>query len=71
LTVARNSPPNLARQLISADLVDQLLLMIEPIVLGGGKRLFPEDGEARNLQLMSASTTGTGVQICTRRRAGA
>jgi dihydrofolate reductase len=58
---------SLARTLISNDLVDQYLLMIEPIVLGGGKRLFPDDGHARTLELVSTTTTGTGVQVCTYR----
>jgi dihydrofolate reductase len=56
---------SLVRALISADLVDQLTLMIEPILLGGGKRLFPEDGGARPMQLVSSIPAGTGVQICT------
>jgi hypothetical protein len=43
-------------------------LMIEPILLGGGKQLFPGDGQARALELVSATTTGTGVLICTYRR---
>jgi dihydrofolate reductase len=56
---------SLARTLVSNDLVDEFRLMIEPIVLGGGKRLFPDDGNARPLELVSSSTSGTGVQICT------
>jgi dihydrofolate reductase len=55
---------SLARQLIENDLVDEYLLMIEPIRLGGGKRLFPEDGEARPLELVSATPAKTGVVIC-------
>ena len=62
---------NLASQLISNDLVDEYRLMIEPIVLGGGKRLFSDDGSARPLSLVDAVTTPTGVQICTYRPAGA
>lgn len=58
---------SLARQLISDDLVDEYRLMIEPIILGGGKRLFPEDGIARVLDLISFSSTPTGVLICTYR----
>jgi dihydrofolate reductase len=58
---------NLASQLISNDLVDEYRLMIEPIVLGGGKRLFPDDGQARRLELVSTTTSTTGVHICTYR----
>jgi len=54
----------LARALLAADLVDELALMIEPVVLGGGKRVFPENGEALSFRLVSATTAGTGVQVC-------
>jgi dihydrofolate reductase len=60
---------SLAAQLIEHDLVDEYHLMVEPILLGGGKRPFPSDGQARALELVSATTTGTGVLICTYRRA--
>jgi dihydrofolate reductase len=53
-----------APQLIAADLVDEYRLMIEPIVLGGGKRLFPDDGVARPLELVSTTVSSTGVLIC-------
>jgi dihydrofolate reductase len=59
----------LARALIAADLVDEIMLMIEPIVLGGGKRMFPDNGEARRFELVSAQTAGTGVQVCRYQRA--
>ena len=59
---------SLAAQLIEHDLVDEYRLMLEPILLGGGKRVFPGDGRARALALMSATTTGTGVLIRTYRR---
>ncbi len=61
--------PSLAAQLVEYDLVDEYRLMIEPILLGGGKRVFPFDGQARPLELVSATTTGTGVLICTYRPA--
>jgi dihydrofolate reductase len=54
---------NLAAQLIENDLVDEYNLMIEPVILGGGKRLFPEDGALRSLELVSSITSKTGVQI--------
>ena len=59
----------LVRSLLAADLVDELNLMIEPIVLGGGKGIFPADGEARTFELVSATTAATGVQVCRYRRA--
>lgn len=59
---------SLAAQLVEHDLVDEYRVMIEPILLGGGKRVFPCDGRARPLELVSAATTGTGVLICTYRR---
>jgi dihydrofolate reductase len=60
---------SLAKALLSAGLVDELDLMIEPILLGGGKGIFPEDGTARPMQLVKCVTTGTGVQVCTYRPA--
>jgi dihydrofolate reductase len=61
---------SLVRDLVAHDLVDEYRLMIEPIVLGGGKGIFPIDGTARPLDLVSASTSSTGVHICTYRPAG-
>jgi dihydrofolate reductase len=61
--------PSLAAQLVEHDLVDEYRLMIEPILLGGGKRIFPEDGRARPLELVSATPTSTGVVMCTYRPA--
>jgi dihydrofolate reductase len=60
---------SLVRALLMAKLIDELVLMIEPITLGGGKTLFPTDGEARIFELISAQTAATGVQICRYRRA--
>jgi dihydrofolate reductase len=57
----------LASQLVANDLVDEYLLMLEPITLGGGKRLFPDDGVARPLELVSVTQANTGVLICTYR----
>jgi dihydrofolate reductase len=61
---------SLAEALIANDLVDEYRLMIEPILLGGGKRLFPDDGRSRPLELVSTLTSGTGVHICTYRPNG-
>jgi dihydrofolate reductase len=59
---------SVVRVLLSADLVDELNLMIEPIILGG-KGIFPDDGEARPFDLASATTANTGVQVCRYERA--
>lgn len=55
---------SLARQLIEHGLVDEFRLMIEPILLGGGKTIFPTDGQRRPLKLMSVTQASTGVLIC-------
>lgn len=54
----------LLRALLVAGQVDELVLMIAPITLGGGKTLFPNDGVARKFELVSAQTAATGVQVC-------
>ena len=60
---------SLARQLVENDLVDEYQLMIEPVVLGGGKTIFPSDGRARTLELVSVQQARTGVLICAYRPA--
>jgi dihydrofolate reductase len=60
----------LVRTLLANDLVDELNLMIEPIVLGGGKSIWPDDGTARNFELLATKPAGTGVQVSHYRRAG-
>ncbi len=59
--------PTFTRLLTENDLVDEYLLMIEPILLGGGKRLFPDDGQSRPMELVSTTTSSTGVLICSYR----
>jgi dihydrofolate reductase len=59
--------PTLARTLLSEGLVDELRLLIEPVILGGGKSIFPGDGAARTLELVSTETSGTGVHVTTYR----
>ena len=55
----------LTRTLMEHDLVDRLRLMIDPLVLGGGKRIFPEDGRARPLRLVDTRVTTTGAILAT------
>jgi dihydrofolate reductase len=59
----------LARTLVEAELVDEYRLLIEPVLLGGGKSVFPTDGERRSLELVSTSTSPTGVLLCAYRPA--
>jgi len=56
--------PTLAAQLVEHDLVDEYNLMTEPVLLGGGKRLFPAAGTDWPLELVSTTTASTGVLIC-------
>jgi dihydrofolate reductase len=51
----------LVRTLIEHDLVDELRLMIDPVMLGGGKRIFRDDGLLRQLRLVDGEVTGTGA----------
>ena len=62
--------PSLARQLVEHDLVDEYRLMIEPILVGGGKSIFPASGQARPLELVSVTAAPTGVLIAAYRPAG-
>lgn len=61
--------PTFATQLVENDLVDEYVVLLEPILLGGGKRVFPGDGRARPLDLVSVQQAKTGVVICTYRPA--
>jgi dihydrofolate reductase len=54
--------------LIAADLIDEYLLMIHPLVLGAGRRLFP-DGTEASLRLVDSIATKTGVLVATYERA--
>src|SRR5215212_9011423 len=51
----------LVRALLKAGLLDELRLMVHPVVLGGGKRLFEDGGEQEILELVSSETFATGV----------
>lgn len=59
----------LAQALVEDDLVDELRLMIFPIVLGTGKRLFGETTDKKRMQLVESRTLGDGITILTFRPA--
>lgn len=54
---------DLVQTLMKNDLVDEYVLTVYPIILGGGKRLFREDREPRNLKLVESTPTTTGGVI--------
>jgi dihydrofolate reductase len=60
----------LAQALLDDDLVDELRLMVFPVVLGQGLRLFGATGDKKTLRLVSSQTVGDGVAILTYARAG-
>ncbi len=59
----------LVRSLMRHHLVDMYILLIHPLVLGSGRRLFPESGPFAALALVDAKPTTTGVVIATYRQA--
>jgi dihydrofolate reductase len=63
--------PGLVQTLIGDDLVDELRLMIDPLVVGGGKRLFGDEGALRSLRLVDSQVTSTGAIIVTYAAVGA
>ena len=60
----------LLRWLLERDLVDELNLVICPVVLGDGLRLFPEHGQTHRLELLASETSPNGVMLQTYRPAG-
>jgi len=61
---------DLLRWLLERDLVDELNLRIYPVVVGDGRRLFPESGQTHDLELVESQTTPSGVTVQTYRPAG-
>jgi dihydrofolate reductase len=55
--------PRLVQALVEHDLVDELRLMVFPVVLGTGKRLFDETSDKKTLRLVDSKIVGDGVAI--------
>ena len=60
----------LVQSLLREDLLDELGLMIHPVVVGSGKRLFEEGGDPKKLKLVESKTFSTGVVYLTYQPAG-
>jgi dihydrofolate reductase len=57
--------PMLVQTLFANDLIDEFRLMIDPVILGGGKRFFRDDGVCRRLSLVASETISTGAILAT------
>jgi len=55
--------PQLAQTLIEHDLVDELRLLVYPIIVGAGKRLFGETSETKRLRLVETRTFDDGIHL--------
>jgi dihydrofolate reductase len=62
--------PQLVQTLVENDLVDELRLMVFPVVLGSGKRLFGETRDKKPLRLVDSKVVGDGVAILVYEPAG-
>jgi dihydrofolate reductase len=60
----------LVQTLLRHDLVDEFRLLLFPVLVGAGKRLFADGTIPRSLELVDSTTSGTGVMICSYGRKG-
>ena len=65
--ISISGSPTLVRSLLAEDLLDELRLMVHPVVVGGGKRLFEDGGAQKVLELVGSKTFKTGVVFLTYR----
>ncbi|OUC06227.1 deaminase/reductase, partial [Litorilinea aerophila] len=56
--------PTMVQSLLAADLVDELVLTVVPLIIGSGKKLFPAMDEPLPFELVSAAKASTGAQVC-------
>jgi dihydrofolate reductase len=56
---------DLIRSLMPHNVIDEYILLIHPLILGSGRRLFPDGGPSASLKLVDSKTTTTGVVIAT------
>src|SRR5215212_5180580 len=63
--ISISGSPTLVRSLLQYGLLDELRLMVHPIVVGSGKRLFEDGGDQMALRLVDSKTFSTGVLYLT------
>ncbi len=63
--IAVEGSPSLVESLLQDDLLDELTLMVHPVVAGAGKRLFRDGRALKRMRLVDSKTTVTGVSILT------
>lgn len=63
--IAVNGSPTLARSLLQNDLLDELVLMIHPVIVEKGKHLFKDGGELKRMKLVDSKITRSGVAVLT------
>ena len=63
--ISISGSPTLVRSLLQEDLLDELRLMVHPIVVGSGKRLFEDGVDQKALELLDSETFSTGVLYLT------
>ena len=68
ISISRTGTP--VRSLLREDVLDELRLMVHPVVVGEGKRLFDDGGDKKALELVDSKTFVTGVLYLTYRPAG-
>lgn len=66
-TIGVQGSPTLVRYLIYAGVLDELTLIIHPVIVGSGKRLFPGGEELKRLELIDSRISGSGVAMLTYR----
>jgi dihydrofolate reductase len=67
--ISISGSPTLVRSLLEDGLLDELRLMLHPIIVGSGKRLFEDGSDQKPLQLVDSKTFSTGVVYLTYRPA--
>ena len=64
-TIGVQGSPTLVRSLMDQGLLDELMLMVHPVIAGTGKRLFEKESDVKRLKLADSQITGSGVAILT------